>query len=548
MAPAAYNLGVYENLVFSVPPTGRLRRVLLGGGVLSGLLTVALAEVGGLMAASPTTALVVCLGFVGGGTVTALTTQLFPDFPANWGYLIGLVAMALSFGFLVLDVLIGPTAGWGVTVLGSAFVLLTVMAVLVLTAGTDQVLSLTAASVPMPLVMLGLPAAGSRYLGLPAVDLPVAVAISGTVALGLALSVYVHERLIDANVDYIDGSRLTSTLLTGRREDIAAGYPHEPHVHTLRIETGSSRHTLVSPWVHPGPIANFGGGAVADSVINRLNEDGSGFYLKAPSTHEDDCAETAIADSVVSAVTSPETNDEASELLHRTYNDISFHGRRYGDSRVVFMEPSDFGDCPTSVIEEVIDPSDTLVVDRHAYEPGGDGGIRFGSVAAHSIQAALRRFLADLDRAPLYPYRAGMAVDTEGKQICALVEEVNDQRTVVFGSNENEVSDTLRDLEAEMAAEHDAAIVFSTDAHHDIHDLAVRRQVDRARARAVIDEAAGSIGSARAGLGVTRAEETRLLGREYYALQYTINYVLRSFTVSLVGLYLAAAVMVSLGY
>jgi hypothetical protein len=76
-----------------------------------------------------------------------------------------------------------------------------------------------------------------------------------------------------------------------------------------------------------------------------------------------------------------------------------------------------------------------------------------------------------------------------------------------------------------------------------MHDLAARREVDPDRMRAVIDEATEAVEPARAGVGVERAAETRLLGKEYYALQYTINYVLRSFTVSLAVLYALAAVV-----
>lgn len=542
MARAAYNLDVYENLVFAVPPTDRLRAALLVGGTLYGLVVYGLARITLPFVGGPLVALGTVAAFVVPPLVTAGLTRRFPDFPRRWGYLLGLVAATLGFGFAVAELLVGPTDGWRLVGLGAAVVLLTLLAVLVLTAGTRQPVSLAAAGSPMALGLVGLPVAGARWFQLPAPDLPRAALSLAVVGVGLAASVYVHERLIDANVTYIDGSRLTSTLLTGREEDIQTGYRHEPLVQALRIDGGGG-FTLVTPWVHPGPLVNFGGGAVAENVINRLNEDGAGFFAKGPVTHRDDAAETAITDRVLDALPDPAMTDRASRLIHRDYDGISFHGRWYGDRRVVFLEPDDFGDFPPSIVGDYLDPADTMVVDRHAFEPDGGKGLRYDSARARQLRAALDRFLDDLDGAARHDYRAGAAVDIDGKQVCALVEEVDGQRTVLFGANENEVSPTLLALESELRDEFDEAVVFSTDTHHDMHDLAARREVDPDRMRAVIDEAAGAVAPARAGVGTERAAETRLLGKEYYALQYTINYVLRSFTVSLAVLYALAAVI-----
>ena len=187
---------------------------------------------------------------------------------------------------------------------------------------------------------------------------------------------------------------------------------------------------------------------------------------------------------------------------------------------------------------ECIAPEDTVVVDRHAEEKESHHPVRYGSTEAERFQAGLRQFLRDLEEEPLAPYRAGAAVATDSKQVCALVEEADDQRTVLFGSNENEVSETMQELESELEAELDHAVVFSTDTHHSMHDLAARRQVDPDRIRAVVDRARDRLGPAEAGIATARVDDaTRLLGTEYYALMYTINYVLRSFTVSLVFLY-----------
>lgn len=543
MARAAYNLDVYENLVFSVPAANRLRAALLAGGTLYGLIVYGLARFTLPFDGGPPAALGAVAVFVVPPLLTAVLTRRFPDFPRRWGYLLGLVAATLGFGFVVADLLVGPTDGWRLVGLGAAVVLLTLLAVLVLTAGTRRPITLAAAGSPMSLALVALPAAGARWFQLPATDLPRAGVSLAVVGVGLAASVYVHERLIDANVTYIDGSRLTSTLLTGREEDIDTGYRHEPLVQALTIDGDGGGFTLVTPWVHPGPLVNFGGGAVADNLINRLNEDGTGFFAKGPVTHRDDSAETAITDRVLDALPDPALTDQASRLVHREYDGISFHGRWYGDRRVVFLEPDDFGDFPPSIVGDFLDPADTVVIDRHAFEPDGGKGLRYDSDRARQLRAALDRFLADLDGAARHDYRAGAAVDIDGKQVCALVEEVDGQRTVLFGANENEVSPTLLTLEADLRDEFDEAVVFSTDTHHDMHDLAARREVDPDRMRAVIDEAAEAVGPARAGVGTERAAVTRLLGKEYYALQYTINYVLRSFTVSLAVLYALAAVV-----
>jgi len=233
-------------------------------------------------------------------------------------------------------------------------------------------------------------------------------------------------------------------------------------------------------------------------------------------------------------------------MLHREYDSTTFYGRRYGDKSVVFVEPDRFGDFPLSIFAERIIPSETVVIDRHAYEADDERGIRYGSVGAERFRESLDRFLDELETQPLGEYKAGTAVDTDGKEICALVERVDGQRTVLLGSNENEVSETVRAVSSELESEFDHTVFFSTDTHYDLHDLAARTQVEPDRIQSTVDAAAESVSSAKAGVDVARAEETRLLGTEYHALMYTINYVLRSFTVSLVVLYVMAAIAVFL--
>jgi len=554
----AYNLDIYENLIFDVPSARKMRYLHVVAALLFGLLTTFINHVVRMTSGQTELTAVVAIAvfLIPAMAAAEFVYRLAPRFVnqnrKNWCYLITLIGQGLVFIFAVAALLLG--ADGRVLGIGLVFVTLTTFSVLVLAAGTDRFTHIGFASTLQGVSVLGIihvstgirPIGASGPLGtLPSVlnTLLIMLLINS----GLVLSVLIHERLFDANVTYIDGANLTAALLQGRAESIDTGEPAEPRVHTLCIERDEKSAVFLAPWIHPGPITSFGGGRVTVDVIDHLNSQyDAGFYMKVPATHKSDPATTEAAEKVCVAASDPRTYATATRLHTREVDGISLRGRRFGDQRIVFVEPPNKDDFDIGVIADVIHPEETIIIDRHADRTEGYTIDLYEASEARRLRGELRKFLTELDELETLQYHAGWAVDHDRnhdeKAIVALVERVDGQETLVLGSNANEMSDSLSEFEQEIATTFDETVVFTTDTHHDLWELADRTSVDRGRLENVVEKAQTTCAEARIGFGVDSTAEMRLLGEEYYALMHSINIVLRSFTISLVLLYLLAVV------
>jgi putative membrane protein len=343
--------------------------------------------------------------------------------------------------------------------------------------------------------------------------------------------------LIKSNTD-VSAFTLTSGILQNNREALDLGFEAEPDVQTLEIDNGE-RLTLAAPWVHPGPLGGFGGGQLSGTVINELNERGNGFFLHVPCTHEEDLADPEDAEKILEAIAEPDRVGRASTLLTRDYGPIEFHGRRINGTKVIFLHAESIDDYDPGVFLRDVDKDDVLLVDlhRHDIQRGPDKEIQYGTSEAETLKRHFDDFRARLEGAPLHEYRAGFDVRRSTQDLVAVVERVADQEVLLMGIDTNGVTRDMRELQEKYRSEFDRVLLFSTDTHASIHELANTTRSNVDAMREAVETATASVSPATIGLTNQRSRPLDLLKNDYNGLVFSVNILIRLAILMLVLLY-----------
>jgi putative membrane protein len=570
----AYNLDIFEVFVVEIPRTRRVASYILGVSLLAGLLTyqallvgddvTAWTELPGLAGTEAPTALVLVAAFGVAALVGGELTQLLvPSYPRNWGHYLALVCLVLAGVLLPIAVLLGgaadssPAPVW--FALGVAF--LSSAQVLVISDDIPGVWRQIPASAVQPaLLFAGLTAATPLSLSLSTHAPYIAVLVG--VGLGLVLVSAFAESLMRANVSEVRAFEITANLVQRTPLHLGMGFSKNVPVQTFAVATEGGRTKVAAPWVHPGILERIGGAKLTPSVLAALNRDHGGvadeadgpsasdggtsergFFWHVPCTHLSDSPDPDVHEPVLDAVGDPETTGEASRLVSRTYDGTTFHGRRYGENRVVFFESEEFADIEAGIFGEVIDPERTLVVDRHVRVEDTDRReIHTESPEADRLRGYLRDFLSVLDEQPLARYHAGDAVDldVEGISLFALVEEVDGQRTAYVVADRNERPFALVNAR-EQLDEFDEVLLFTTDTHASVTENRFDPQTRPNQIQDLVAAAADEVTDAEAGLTAERTE-VELMSEDYQRLMFSLNILARIYIVSLAGLYVLLAV------
>jgi glutaredoxin-related protein len=108
------------------------------------------------------------------------------------------------------------------------------------------------------------------------------------------------------------------------------------------------------------------------------------------------------------------------------------------------------------------------------------------SVSAERTRENLKEFLDILDEQELYEYKAGYAVERNGKDCMALVEEVDGQKTLLLGSDENGPCRNMLEAQKNYLKEFDEVNIFTTDTHKDLKDLASKKEIEMSRIESAV--------------------------------------------------------------
>lgn len=537
----ADNVDIFKHIVFRLPSLPVQITALVGLSPLyAALAYLALNEFAPVELEPwiiPVGAFVIFLG------PFAVAAELFyhalPDYPRHWSYFLALTTQLFLFIYaLILSGADNGPNAWQIIWLALITVSLTNVLVLTVSVGPEQLRRIILLSLVQPLLLIGaFQYFIGRDVGISEASILVNFGVLLVVVAVLVGFLKLFDYLIGSNAN-VSAFRLTSGLLKGERSALDLGYPARPDVQTLTIDNGQEL-TLAAPWIHPGPLGGFGGGELSSEVIDELNDTGTGFFLHVPCTHKEDLADPGDVTKVIDAVGDPETVSTASRLHSAEYDDLEFYGRTIDGKKIVFFEAEGIDDYHPGVFMRDVSKDDVLLVDMHNHHIHAelDREIQYGTETAARLKRCFDDFLEQLEGAETFPYSAGFAVDRDGHPLLALVEEVDDQRTLIVGVDTNGITDDLREQRERFQREFDDVILFSTDTHASVHDLANMDDFDIETVTNTVQRATERVSDAEIGLTNDQTDRLRLLKLDYSGLVFSVNILIRLAIISLAAFY-----------
>ena len=544
------NVDIWKKVVFSIPDTKKIvAGLVLLGSLYSVLMYLGLRYFTSLSLTASIIPLIAGFIFILPAVISAELLHTFiPEYPRKWGYFLATCNQLILFTYSI--ILTGADnflTAWNILWLAIITVYLSNFFVLLLTVGYEYIKRVSLLSLTQPVIIL---VAFHMSVGT-ALEIPLTTYLTNIAVLLFAgvlliITFLVVELFIKANVPNVSVLGLTSGLLQKRQEALDLGYPTRPDVQTLMFQNESGETEIAAPWIHPGPLEGFGGGEITTNIIEELNQDGEGFFFHVPSTHKSDPSDPGDYDKILEAMEEPETYSQASKLLEKDYGEIRFYGRKVNGKKIVYLDPSNpennYDDYELSVFREMINPEETVLVDLHNHErklQGERKEVWYNTETAEKLRNYLLDVLEELEEEEVYSYKVGFKTDPEDTKIFSLVEEVDGQKTVLFGIEGNEAGSELQQLEKEYRDRFDKVLTFTTDTHRSIHDLSRETQVETERLRTVIETASENLSAGSLGFTNRKAESMKLLQEDYSGLIFSINILVRLIPLTLIVLYLA---------
>ncbi|MFB6203642.1 MAG: DUF2070 family protein [Candidatus Nanohaloarchaea archaeon] len=543
------NVDIFKKIVFSLPSTRTdLAAMFVLGTFYAGLMFLGIET---FTAFRPPVEAVIYIAVFLFILPTLLSAEAMhrtlPDYPRKWGYFLSLVNQLIIFLYsMVLTGADNTLNAWNIIWLGLMTVFLGSFFVLIVSKGLELVKRIAAVSLVHPAMII---IAFHLFLG-SRIGIPPRLYLMNTAVLlvlgAILIAIFfIAEYLMGSNVA-ISAFELTSGILQEDQRSLDLGRPVRPDVQTLKLENDQGELTVAVPWVHPGPLDAFGGGKLTQKVIGELNREGDGFFLHVPCSHREDLANPGEADKVLEALQDPECADQASRMVKKEYELATLYGRRIGDQKIIYMDAPGYDDYHVAIFREFIDRDDTMLIDLHNHDDqeGPDRVMFYSTTEADEIRREVEDMIEVLEDEELHDYSAGYGVRMGEKPVFALAEEVQGQETLLFGVEGNGSIEETRRLRDEMAQEVDEAILFSTDTHASLHELAKGQEVDIGLMREAIQEARESISPARTGFSNTRAREIHLLREDYLKLIFSINMLIRGLILALIVYYIVLVLWV----
>lgn len=546
----ADNLEIFKKVIFRLPELEKTVKLMLATSILYGaLLFVLLSEGLGLFYDPIPVFLMAFLMFLIPGILSAEAYSfLLPDYPRKWGYFLSLVNQFIIFLFASL-IAFSDNFGeaWSIIWLGLSTLYASNFFVLVLSNGPGLMKRISVLSFIQPVLILsGFHIVLGRFLQLSLTSYLTNMLVIVATGLVLALAFYLTEFLVGSNIPEVSIFSLATALLQNRQEKLDLGRTVKPDVQTLEIRNSSGLKRFIVPWLHPGPIQGFGGGKISKNIIDSVNNEYEGFFLHVPSCHQMDPADPRDAEKIMEASSEVDSkNKKASRLIRESYGICTFYGRLIGQQKVVFMDIDGFDDFDSAIFQEIIDKEEVLLIDLHNNsKKAHEEEMRYGTVQSEQARKDLLRFIDKLEKQEQHIYSAGYAVKTSERPLMALVEDVDNQKSLLLGLDGNDLSKELKQLRKELEKGFDEVLIFTTDSHSSLHDLASREQAKSEDFKRLIEEASKDVSEASIGLNVEESENMRFLSDDYFGLIYSINILVRLVPMALLFLYILLVVWI----
>jgi putative membrane protein len=547
MPKGGYNLQIFERLVKDIPDSRTLYGLIVFLGFIYGsILTILLDQriswqvgSGSLSELLLISVLILILPAVVSAEVYYRTLNYMQR---NWALTISFIGETVFFVFmLVMRATSDVARAWEVYWAGVLTVFVISYTILVASARNSGFKRLGLFTLTHPFLLLFPMALIWQFEPFTGIDYITHFAVLVITGLILIALVILHEYLMRVNIQDINGFDLSADLVQRNEEDIEAGYPARPEVYNLEIENEDGVFSIGAPWVHPGPLGGFGGATLSKKIIDGKNvNDRQGFFLHMPTTHQSDPVSSSSINKINDAMKEAEKTGKASKLLKKEYEHLTLRGRKIGEKKIVFVETDKYDDYEKAIFSDAVEEENVLIIDQHNHREHEDLEVMHAtSVAAEETRESLKDFLAELENVDTHDYSAGYAADPDEKAVMALVEEVDGERTLTVGSDENGPCENLLDMQEEYSEEFDEVNVFTTDTHKDLKDLARKEEIPKEKLREVIEDALENLGPAKIGFSISRTEEINLLHRDYYSITHSANIISRLFLLSIIIFYIS---------
>ncbi len=532
------NLDIYKKIIFR-PPTPRhlLAAMLLLGALFGAGTTIALSPSSSIRANIIGAAVVALFFYIVPALLAAELATRLGNITRRWTYVMG-IANQLTIFLFTLTLLIADSVGeaWQVMWLALATVYFIDLLMVVMANGRNRHIAVTVVlPLTAPVFLLGaFHLLIGRVVGIPSTLYLQNSFFFLASAFLLWLTVGIYTFIIQANVD-MSALDFFATLISDDEQALDIGVDIDVPHQALHIDNGESMAYTV-PWLHPGPIEGFGGGRLTSALI-----DADTFMLHIPSYHTLDLADPADIPRFRD-LPEAETREEATRMHTWESGNFTLHGRRYPGGTVIYIDNKQIDDYEPSISYRLKDEHPGLcLIDLHNQPRWGnkeswvedlDG--RYGT-----LREGVATLMDDLADAEMHPYHAGFAGNGDYR---ALVEEVDGQRTCLLGIDGNDAPQVLYDLESDL--DFDRTLVFTTDSHEHILELAHPRKYTRDELEAAVAEAEDDLAPASVGLGERTVENVRVLGKDYEGLIATLNIMARMVPISLVLYYIGIIFLV----
>lgn len=538
------NVDFYRRFVVELPNLMEFRFIVVFFGFAAGSIST--------WVLSPTTS--VSFNLLG-GFVVSLLFYILPAFisaevlhrvghiTGQWAYLVAVMDQVMVFFFALAIAISTSVTAWQIMWLGLALIYITNIFLVVMARGRGGLYVNLLYALLFPGILIGsFHLLIGRLIGIPRTIYLQNSILFLVGAVLLLLTIWMYDFLLRANVEGLSGADFTSVLILGEERALSGGVSTDARHQALHIEQEAGevlRYTI--PWVHPGPVEGFGGGRLTQELIEQDT-----FFLHVPSNHALDLADPADIDRF-RPLPDTDLHETATKLYRVEEGGFTLWGRRYGEKEdgdmIVYIQNRELDDYDPAIINEIKNGYDGLcLIDLHNQDvAGGNPWLQGIDPRAKYLKRAVDRMVGQLQDAEEYPYQAGFFWSQE---YCCLVEEVDGQEICLIGIDGNDAPPVLYTVEDVLQSRFEEALVFTTDSHKRLVDLASPRSYDRGELLRAVESAEEQVSTARAGIGERMVENVTVLGEQYSSLIFTLNIMARLVPISLILYYVALVLLV----
>lgn len=365
------------------------------------------------------------------------------------------------------------------------------------------------------------------------------------VGAGILFSIHLVEYLFRLNVQ-ASALKIFTSFLNEEVSSLGFGHEIDSLVQTLKFKTESEENLISLPWLHPGPLRYIGGGSMSTTLIENLNEGAGegkkGFFWHVPSSHEEDPCDPKTINRIFEKSHSedPDYKEKATKILSRKNEFMEIFGQRFDDIFLILLNVREVDDYETSIFRSIRENTEKKIVfvDMHHHEPSEEGGILSGEEKrAEILSQEILELVDELEKEKESQIKAGMEVSHDGN-FMSLVEEVAEEKYLFLTMDRNGIPKKLKEklTDIQGGGRFDRTIFLTTDAHRSFEFLDEKEEYQLPPPN-LIDKACSNVDKSRVGLLEEELKDVRVLGKESYFFEASVNFILHLFPIILTLVY-----------